>query len=63
MQNKDKEIVLDYYEGDDKSYGAGTSVAAAQAAMHLPKAALHATMAGAVATPAVTVPKTAPAAP
>ena len=36
---------------------------AAQAAEQVPRAALHARMAGATATPAVTVPKTAPAAP
>lgn len=47
---------------DEDDYGAGTRSNAAQVAEHLPKATLHAIIAGAVATPAVTVPKTAPAA-
>ena len=41
--------------------GVGNRTAAAQAAEHLPKARLQAITAGATPTPAVTVPKTAPA--
>jgi hypothetical protein len=43
-------------------YGVGKKPAAIQAAEHLPKATLQAKMAAGVPTPAVTVPKTAPAA-
>ena len=42
--------------------GIGAAYAAAQPAMHFPNAALQAKMAAGVPAPAVTVPKTAPAA-
>jgi len=43
-------------------YGVGVSVAQQAACMQVPKAELHAKMAAGVPAPAVTVPKTAPAA-
>lgn len=53
-----------YLAGATCAQGVGAmSAVAAQAAEQTPSAALQATIAGATATPAVTVPKTAPAAP
>jgi len=44
------------------AHGVGAKSRVAQVALHWPKAALQASTAGAVATPAVTVPNTKPAA-
>ena len=56
-------MIFLYEKPSTSHYGVGARrAAAAQAALHLAKAALQAKTAGAVAAPAVTVPKTNPAA-
>jgi len=56
-------VIFLYEKPSTIHYGVGARrAAAAQAALHLAKAALQAKTAGAVAAPAVTVPKTNPAA-
>lgn len=61
-QNVDICLAYTYLVKCGVHYGVGVNVARNAAFMHVPKAALHAIIAGGVPTPAVTVPNTNPAA-